>query len=190
MEHVRHDCRYFAAFYLIIRIIFFCVLALTLDVLFYAVCLFVLIAFAILIAIIQPYKAQFAVYNIVDTVFILILAQWFCTCLCVELASLKDHRYMTSSKVATAVVAVLPLLYITAITLHWVCSRTMIGRNVIRKIRGCVQHQPLLQLRDVNDEEPLPHRLSNPEQYSSVAAAIRENSSCSSDNTSDNETEY
>ena len=184
------DCRYFGALYLIIRIISLFILALTLDALGYAVIQFMLIVFAMLIAIIQPYKAEFAVYNIVDTVFILILALHYCTLWCVEVASLKDHRYTTTSKVALGVVAVLPLFYITAITLHWLCSRTMIGRNMIRKIRHCVQHQPSLQLQDMNDEDFLPHRLSNPEQYSSVAAAITENSSCSSDNSSDNETEY
>ena len=183
------DCRYFGALYLIMRIISFFVIALTLDVLGYAVIQFMLIVFVMLIAIIQPYKAEFAIYNIVDTVFILILALWYCTLWCVEVASLKDHRYTTTSKVAMAVVAVLPLFYITAITLHWLCSRTKIGRNMIRKIQGCVQHQPYLQLQDVNDED-LPHRLSNPEQYSSVAAGIKSNSSCSSDNSSDNETEY
>ena len=184
------DCRYFAALYLIIRIIFFFVLALTLDVLFYAVGLFMLIVFAMLIAIIQPYKAEFAIYNIVDTVLILILAMWNCTVMCVELASLKDYRYTTTSKVAMAVVAVLPLFYITAITLHWMCSRTKIGCSMIRKIRGWVQHQLLQQLQDVNGEDFLTHRLSNPEQYRSVAAGITENSSCSSDNSSDNETAY
>ena len=184
------DCRYFGALYLIIRIISLFVLALTLDVLGYAVIQFMLIVFAMLIAIVQPYKAEFAVYNIVDTVFILILALHYCTLWCVEVASLKDHRYTTTSKVAMGVVAVLPLFYMTAITLYWLCSRTKIGRNMIRKIRHCVQHQPSLQLRDVNDEDFLPHRLSHPEQYSSVAAAITENSSCSSDNSSDNETEY
>ena len=184
------DCRYFAALYLNIRIICFFILALTLDVLFYAVCLFMLIVFAMLIAIIQPYKAEFAIYNIVDTVFVLILALWYCAVLCLNLASLKDYRYKTTSIVASVVVGILPLFYITAITLHWVCSRTMIGRNMIRKIRGWVHHQPSLPLQGVNDEEHLPHRLSRPEQYRSVAAGITENSSCSSDNSSDNETAY
>ena len=122
--------------------------------------------------------------------FILLLALWYCSVMCLDIASMKDHRYTTTSKVAMTVVAVLPLFHITAITLHWLCSRTKIGCNMIRKIQGCVQHQPSLQLQDVNDEDFLPHRLSNPEQYSSVAAAITENSSCSSDNSSDNETEY
>ena len=190
------DCRYFAALYLITRFTLFVMYAFTVNVLFYAVGQFVLIVFAMLIAIIQPYKAQFAVYNIVDTVFILILSLWCCGVLCLELASLKDHRYQYSSQVVSAVVAVLPLFYITAVTLHWVCSRTKIGRNIIRKIQGCVQYQPSLQLQDTNDEDTLPHRLSNPEQYSSsledpVAAltADKTENSCSN-NSSDNETAY
>ena len=190
------DCRYFAALYIITRFTLFVVYAFTVNVLFYAVGQFVLIVFAMMIAIIQPYKAQFAVYNRVDTVFILILSLWCCGVLCLELASLKDQRYQYSSQVVSAVVAVLPLFYITAVTLHWVCSRTKIGRNIIRKIQGCVQYQPSLQLQDTNDEDTLPHRLSNPEQYSSsledpVAAltADKTENSCSN-NSSDNETAY
>ena len=184
-----HDCRYFAALYLITRFTLFVVYAFTVDILFYAVAQFILIVFAVLIATIQPYKVQFAVYNIVDTVFILLLALWCCTVLCLELASLKDHRYQYSSQVVSAVVAVLPLFYITAITLHWMCSRTKIGHNIIRKIQGCVQHQPFLQLQGTNNEDALPHRLSNPEQYSSsledpvaVATADKTENSCSSNN--------
>ena len=190
------DCRYFAALNLIIHIILFFVLAFTLDVLFYAVGQFLLIVYAVLIAIIQPYKAEFAVYNIVDTVFILLLALWYCTVTCLELASLKDRRYQYSSQVLSVVVAVLPLFYITAITLHWVCSRTKIGQNVIRKTQDCFQRQPPSQLQGMNDEDSLPHRLSNPEHYRSsledtVAASIMDNSGCSSNNGSDNnETAY
>ena len=154
------DCRYFGALYLIIHIICFFVFALTLNALGYTVCLFLLIVFAKLIAIIQPYKAKFVVYN---TVFILILALWCCALMCVDIASMKDHRYKTTSKVAMGVVAVLPLLYITTVTFHWLCSQTKIGRNMIRKIWGCVQHWPSFQLQDVNDEGSLPHRLSHPE---------------------------
>ena len=60
----------------------------------YAVAQFI---FAMLIAIIQPYKAHLAVYNIVDTVFILLLVLWCCTLMCLELALLKDRRYTTTS---------------------------------------------------------------------------------------------
>ena len=183
------DCRYFAALYLTTRFILFVVHAFTVDVLFYAVGQFLLIVFAMLIVIIQPYKAEFAVYNIVDTVFILVLALWCCGVLCFNLSALKDHRYMFTSLLITVVVAILPLFYITAITLHWVCCRTTIGHSVMSKIQGRTQYQ-LLQLQGVNDDEFLPHRLSSPEQYSNsledpVAASITDNSSCSSSDSSD-----
>ena len=54
--------------------------------------------------------------NIVDTVFILLLALWYYTVLCVEL---KDHRYQYSLFLASIVVAVSPFFHIAAITLHW-----------------------------------------------------------------------
>ena len=188
------DCRYFAAHYLITRFILFVAYAFTVNVVFYAVAPFILIVFAMLIAIVQPYKAQFAVYNKVDTVFILLLALWCCVVLLTEVTSLKDHRYQHSSFVASFVVAVLPLFYITAITLHWLCSRTKIGRNIIRKIQGCVQHQPSFQLQDTNDEDALPHRLSNPEQYNSsledLVAAVTADKTENSCSCSDNETAY
>ena len=189
------DCRYFAALYLIFRFTFFVVDTFTVDVLFYTVGQFCLIVFAVMIAIIQPYKAEFAVYNIVDTVFILTLALWYCTVMCIGFASLKDHRYKYTSILGSAVVAILPLFYITAITVHRVCSRTRIGPKMFRKIQGWIRCQPVLQLQGVNDEDSLPHRFANPEQYSNtledpVTAGIKSNSSCSSDNGSDNETAY
>ena len=183
------DCRYFAALYLITRFIFSVVHAFTVDVLFYAVGQFLLILFAMLTAIIQPYKSHFGVYNIVDTVFILVLALWYCGVLCFNLSALKDHRYKFTSMLISTVVAVLPLFYITAITLHWVCTQTTIGHSVICKIQDCTQYQ-LLELQNVNDEDFLPHRLSSPEHYinsleDSVAASITDSSSCSSNDSSD-----
>ena len=112
-----------------------------------------------------------------------------------DLTLLKDHRYQYSSFVASFVVAVLPLFYITAITLHWVCSRSKIA-HMIRKIQGRIQYQ-LLQLKGTNNEDALPHRLSNPEQYNNsledvvaVVTADKTENSCSSSNSSDNETAY
>ena len=58
------DCRYFTALFLITRYIFFVVHAFTVDVLFYAVGQYLLIVFAMLIAIIQPYKSHFGVITL------------------------------------------------------------------------------------------------------------------------------
>ena len=60
---------------------------------------------------------------------------------------------------------------------------------MISKIQDWTQYQ-LLELQNVNDEDFLPHRLSSPEHYSnsledSVAASIIDSSSCSSNDSSD-----
>ena len=54
----------------------------------------------------------------------------------------------------------------------------------------CNETLQLLELQNVNDEDFLPHRLSSPEHYSnsledSVAASITDSSSCSSNDSSD-----
>ena len=169
------DYRYFSALYLITRFTLFTVHAFTIDVLFFSVGQFVLIALALLIAIIQPYKARFAIYNRVDTMFVLLLSLWYCGVLCYELAALKDHRYKFISVLVTVVVGIAPLFYITVIILYWMCSRTKIGHNMINKIQIRFQRQPSLNLQSENDEG----FVANLEQYfehqvgtSSVAAGI------------------
>ena len=62
------DCRYFAAVYLIARIILLIVYAATLGGLFDAVALLILIALAALVSIIQPYREDLAVHSNIDIV--------------------------------------------------------------------------------------------------------------------------
>ena len=56
--------------------------AATLSALFYAVGLLVLIALASLVAIIQPYRQELAVYNTADVILILMMAAWYGSILC------------------------------------------------------------------------------------------------------------
>ena len=88
------DCRYFAGVYLAARLLLCIVFALTLGAYFCAVGTVVLIAIAMLVAIIQPYKPKFAVYNAVDSVFILTLAMWYGMVLCINIAAVKLHQIL------------------------------------------------------------------------------------------------
>jgi len=69
------------------------VFALTLSAYYYAVGIVMLIATAMLVAIIQPYKPKFAVYNAVDSVLILTLAMWYDTVLCINIAAVNFTKY-------------------------------------------------------------------------------------------------
>jgi len=72
------DCQYFAAAFLIVRVLPFIIFAVSPIALFYGVSQFVLITLAMLIATLQPYKPhdQFATYNAVDSVLVLFKWLW------------------------------------------------------------------------------------------------------------------
>ena len=108
------DCRYFAGVYLTARLLLCIVFALTLSAYYYAVGIVVLIAIAMLVAIIQPYKPEFAAYNAVDSVLILTLAMWYGTVLCINIAAVKLHRLLKFSVLLSCLVGALPLLCLVA----------------------------------------------------------------------------
>ena len=91
------DCRYFAAVYLLMRLLLFFLFAFTLNAAFYAVTILALIGIAMLIIIVQPYKAKFSSYNAVDSVFILTLAMWCGTAAFFNIAAAKAHRLLKTS---------------------------------------------------------------------------------------------
>ena len=68
------DCRYFAAVHLLVQLVLLALLVSIHSVAFYATATFVLVGVAMLLAIVQPYKADFNTYNTVDLVFMLTLA--------------------------------------------------------------------------------------------------------------------
>ena len=88
------DCRYFAAVYLIVRIILLGVYAATLTALFCGVGLLILIALALSVAIIQPYRQDLAIYNTVDIVLILMMAAWYGSLLCAITADQTAHIHL------------------------------------------------------------------------------------------------
>ena len=156
------DCRYFAGVYYVMRLLLCILFALTRNVAFYAVALFVLIGVAMLLVVIQPYKTEFAAYNVVDTIFVLVLAMWFGTVVFFSIAVVKARNLVKVSEITSFLVAALPLLYLVVVFLHWICSRRGIGRRVVETIikRVCRQASDTTRL-----EESLPDRLINLHLY-------------------------
>ena len=71
---------------------------------------FMCILIGMLVAVIQPYKAE--VYNIVDTVLILSVGLSFAACMCLWIAGFVDPQNADVTDVITAIPLVIPLLYI------------------------------------------------------------------------------
>ena len=158
------NCRYFAAAFLFFRILLFMIFAISQTALFYAASLFVVIVLVITVVIMQPYKPRFSTYNVVDSVLILIMALWASTIVCIDITTLKAHKWRKWSLVISFVVALLPLFYISFVTLHWMCSQRQFGQRMIGRVHGWIKENRK-HMGTASSEESLPDRLINPEEY-------------------------
>ena len=159
------DCRYFAAAFLFVRISLFFIYALSQTKLFYGTALFVFIPLAMAIAIMQPYKPRFSTYNAVDSVLVLLAALLCATFVCANFAELRAHKLLIMFFTSLSyIVGVLPLFYVSFITLHWMCSQRQFGQRMIGRLRSRIEENRR-QMVAVGSEESLPDRLINPEEY-------------------------
>ena len=142
------DCRYFAALYLVIRILLFIFYALTLSGYFYCLAALSLTTLAILVTLAQPHKQT--IHNKVDTVLILILAMWFYSLSAVDLAAYQDPKLMTPTLVIVVILILLPLLYVIGLILYW-----------FYKQMSCLHRVAVLS-------NTLPHRVARPEEYTAL----------------------
>ena len=158
------DCRYFAAVFPFSRILLFIIFALSQTTLFYGAALVVLIPLAIAVVIMQPYKPRYLTYNVVDLVLVLVMALWDSTIVCIVISGLKAHKWQKWSLVISFIIAVLPLFYISFVTLHWMCSQRQFGRRMIGRAHTWIGGNNR-QMVAAGLEESLPDRLINPNEY-------------------------
>ena len=157
------DHRRFAAVFLLVRILFFILFALSQTALFYGAVLFVLIPLAMEIVILQPYKPRYSTYNAVDLVLVLLLALWCATIACINIAELKAHKWSKFFASLLFIVGVLPLFYVSFVTLHWMCSRREFWLGMIGRVHGWIAGNRR-QMVATGSEESLPDRLINPDE--------------------------
>ena len=98
-------CRYFATVYLTLRLVLFVLFAVTCSGIYCPVAILALIAVAMLIARVQPYKAEIATYSALDSVFILALAMWYGTMVCLSIAAVIAHNLVETLIIVSFLVA-------------------------------------------------------------------------------------
>ena len=125
------DYRYFISLSIFARIILFLVFSLMKKSYFYPIAAIIFQLLAVLIIVVKPFKPQFAIYNSIHAVFLLNLAMWCVTAHCIAQGLLKAlGQYV---QVISAIIAILPLLYITFLALKWIYLRQSVQTY-------CVQH--------------------------------------------------
>ena len=142
------------------RLILFILFAVTHSVVFYAVANFVFMGIAMVLAIVQPYKVEFAIYNAVDLVFVLTVALLCSTAFFYNTATEKACYSIEIAVIVKCLLGSLPLLYLVVIFLHWICSRKGIGQRLVKGIKGWVRRF-CIQTQGSKLKESLPDRLVN-----------------------------
>ena len=158
------DCRYFAAVYLLLRFMLFILFAVTLSAVFYAVAILALLSVSMLLVIVQPYKVEFAAYNVVDSVLILTLTMWCGAAVFFNIAGVKAQRLLKTSLIVSFLLAALPLTYLAVVFLRWTCSHSRVGQRLVHSVKSQIGRVCRLT-RGTGLEESLPDRLINPCRY-------------------------
>ena len=168
------DRRFVVSLYLGIRIFIYVFYAFALDLYVYAFGTVVLIAFSIVISLLRPYKEQWKIYNVIDAAMISMVALWYGTVLCINIAREKAFEFIYFSAILSFIVALLPLVCMTCVVVSWLFkqSSTIIrAMKIVRanlKVCGCNGEYEVL---DSEDHITVPHRMEHPEVYRESIAA-------------------
>ena len=124
------DCRWFAAFYLLMRLGFYVLFAMTFSAFFYNLAVVFTIVCVVVVIVVQPYKKEYENFNILDTVMLLLMALGLASFTCVNSASVNSRVYEKSLFLFAGLVALLPLVYLCMMTVHWIYRRGFLGFKI------------------------------------------------------------
>ena len=154
------DCRYFSVVYMFVRVAILFVLVLTVSSYYFAMGSMLFILTAIAVFVIRPYKKD--IYNVADTVLLLTLAMWYLTILSY---TAQEFRYFVVSVVLSFLLAIVPLVYITIVLIHWIYLNK-VAQKIWQMVRSATCHRELQTDLDVTTSI-LPDRVLNPHNYES-----------------------
>ena len=155
------DCRYFAAVYLLVRLLLFVVYALTLSSIYYLEASILLMLCAISVYVVQPYKVHF--YNTFDATLLHGLA--ICYISAAILVGRLDNTPIFSVTVA-GTAGTFPFAYIVVFMLRWIISTKRIAHKFFEKIKSLMPAS--LVGNPTHLEDSLPHRLTHAGEYTAI----------------------
>ena len=156
-----YDCRYFAASYIILRVVGFLAYAWTHSVYFWIMFGILLTAVVVVIVTVKPYKSS--IYNTVDVLLFLSLVMVCFSMMALGTSDHQTHRFLHLTFVLAFSFALLPLGYISIVLFHWLLVKKKVPQVILQRL--CIQTNHLLRYREM--EESLPDRLVHPQEYES-----------------------
>ena len=155
-----YDCRYWAAFYLFLRILILAFFGLTQSMFFPVITGIILIPVVVLTIIIRPYRKN--IYNVIDAIFFLAFVQ---ICFSLSAASLSDfinRRFRIFAWISIGVPLLFPLVYALLIAVKMFLPNKWIASVRICIFNAFCKRNEILQVREYEDtDDDLLEHLAN-----------------------------
>ena len=146
------DCRWYAAYQNISLLGIYITYAFVKTELLYNLAIIYYILVAIIVLLVQPYKAEYAVYNTLDSVLYLWHALFALAIVTLNLSGELQRVYMAVGYASVTIVGVTPLVLVSSIVLRWLLA-----------VLGCKRCKRSEALDD--GETSLAHRITNSHEY-------------------------
>ena len=165
------DYRYFASFYLIVRILLFIVFAITLGTIYFAFAAAIFLLFTLLVITIQPHKNEFSHYTKIDATFMLLLVIMCTIFLGINIATVKGHRHIETCFILAIIFGIVPFIYFAGVLYYTIHIQKKWDTKIISHYRAWRRGYRVID--DSGDDDSLPDRLMNPTSYadSSIQAS-------------------
>ncbi len=159
-EQGTRDYRWFAAVDILSRLILFLVFLFTRGSLYFPLGTIVILFIILLLSHVQPHKKSLSHYTKIDVTFYCLLALYYTALNSTDIATVKARQFTMVCFVISLVVAFIPLLYITCLSVYWIVTRAQRRclETIISRIRP-------LRIGYDNLEDSLADRVMNPDQY-------------------------
>ena len=143
------DCRWYAAYYILVNLGLYLLFSFALTAILNLFLIIYFILLALIVLLVEPYKEEYAFYNVLDCVQYLWLAIFCSSIEFVNLSGLFQREYMLCTYFVILCVGTLPLIYIAVHVMYKIGKRSRFNK--------CQKESVLL--------ESLPDRVYNPNQY-------------------------
>ncbi len=135
------DFRCFSAYGLVLRIGFCIIFILTLSAMFFVYAVIILVSMIVILLNFNPYKEAFKHYTIIDAFFMIFLSILYLSFLGINVVDIQAHSYKVTFFVMSMLATIVPVIYISAITLHWIYSRRRWGKQLLSNIKLRISRQ-------------------------------------------------
>ena len=132
------DCRWFVSFFFIVRCILFITSIVITGSSFFPIGSIILAIFALLLIVVQPFKAKFSHYSTINAVYLILLSLVYVVITGIELASTKFQNFTWIFYAILSATGILPLLYVSLITLKWIIHHRKFGLEVFKRWQATI----------------------------------------------------